>query len=54
MTIKQNLFNFYTSKWDEFEAQLEKNNHYDYFAMPFCYFTPAFYYFTKAFIYLIK
>jgi len=35
MTIKQNLFNLYASKWDEFEAQLEKNNYYNYFAMPF-------------------
>lgn len=35
MTIKQNLFNLYASKWDEFALQLEQNNHNDNFAMPF-------------------
>ena len=35
MNIKQNLFNLYSSKWDDFAHQLKKSNYLDNFAMPF-------------------
>lgn len=35
MSIKQSLFNLYSSKWDKFADQLEESNYQCNFAMPF-------------------